>query len=81
MKTKLYLFTTLMFLTLVIWAQDEPKFHEMFIQEWIDNNWEDTLKTTNTYDTSGNLIKSTSEVKNQETDVWENAIVMDYTLN
>lgn len=81
MKTKLYLFTALMLMTMLVSAQTESKFHEMYIQEWIDNTWVDTLKTTNTYDTNGNLIKATSEVWNSGTEDWDDAIVMTYTLN
>lgn len=81
MKTKLYFFTAIMLLTLVVSAQTEPKVYETYFQEWINNAWADTLRTTNTYDTNGNLIKVSSAAENPVTNEWQDTVVMNYTLN
>lgn len=81
MKTKLYLFTSFMLLTLLVSAQTEPKVYEMYFQKWINNDWADTLRTTNTYDVNGNLITATTEVWNPDTEEWDDAVIMNYTLN
>ena len=78
MKTKFYLLTTFVFLSMAVSAQ---KYNVMLIAGWINNSWADTLRTTNTYDLNGNLIKLTSEVWNAETSGWDNAINISHTLN
>lgn len=81
MKTKFYLFTALMLLTVVVSAQTQTKVYEMYLQDWVNNEWVDTMKTTNAYDTNGNLIKATSAVKVEGTNEWRDTIVMNYSLN
>jgi len=78
MKTKLYLLTALIFLTLFVSAQ---KYNYMIMEDWKDNAWTKASKSTNTYDSNGNLIKITMEQWNAETNLWEKYIIISYTLN
>lgn len=78
MKTKLYLLTALIFLTLFVSAQ---KYNYMIMEDWKDNAWTKASKTTNTYDSNGNLIKLTMEEWNTVTNLWNKYIIITYTLN
>lgn len=78
MKTKIYLLTTFVFLALAVSAQ---KYNVMLVAGWINNTWVDTLKTTNTYDSNGNLIQLITQTWNPETSGWDNALIMSHTLN
>ena len=80
MKTKLYLLTLFSFLTVVVSAQVQ-KYNTMLFEEWTNNAWANALKTTNTYDSSGNLLTITTEVWNAETSGWSNFSTMTNTLN
>lgn len=78
MKAKFYLLTTFVFLALAVSAQ---KYNVMLVAGWINNSWADTLKTTNSYDSNGNLIKLTTQTWNSGTSGWDNAIIISHTIN
>ncbi len=78
MKAKFYLLATVMFLTVGVSAQ---KYTNMIQEEWKNNSWVSTLKSTNTYDAQGNLTKVTMEEWNPLTSTWENVTIISYTLN
>ena len=78
MKTKFYLLTIFVFLALALSAQ---KYNVMLVEEWKNNSWANSLKTTNTYDSNGKLIKLTSQGWNAPTSSWDNSVLISYTLN
>jgi hypothetical protein len=78
MKTKLYLFFTFFLLTLTLSAQ--PQNYKTFLMEdWLNNAWVNSTRSTNTFDAKGNLIKIFME---EYTDgAWQNSAIMTNTLN
>jgi hypothetical protein len=78
MKTKFYFLITFVFFALAVSAQ---KYNVMLVEDWLDNSWTNSLRTTNTYDSNGKLLKMTSQVWNSETGVWDNSIIISHTLN
>jgi hypothetical protein len=76
MKTKLYLLTTFIFLTFAISAQN---YKTLLMEDWQNNAWVYSSRSTNTYDANGNLLKTTME---EYTDgEWHNMAIMSNTLN
>lgn len=76
MRTKLYLFIAFLLMTWSVSAQD---YNTMLLEEWINNAWENSARSINTYDANGNLIKNTME---EWTDgAWQNSAIMTNTLN
>ena len=78
MKTKFYLLTIFVFLALALSAQ---KYNVMLVEEWKNNSWTNSLKTTNTYDSNGKLVKLTTQGWNAPTSLWDNTVLISYTLN
>ena len=76
MRSKLYLLTALMMITLVIQAQ---KYNVALSEEWNNNAWTNTSKSTFTYDASGNILSTTTET--WDNGAWLNAARMVNTLN
>lgn len=78
MKTKIYLLTVLMCFAMVVPAQ---KYKYMIFENWMENTWEMTYRSTNNYNSSGNLTDDFDEEWNDGTNIWEKVIVNTHTLN
>ena len=78
MKTKFYFLTIFVFLALAVSAQ---KYNVLLIEDWTNNSWVNSLKTSNTYDSNGNLIKLTTQEWNAQTNSWDNSAITSNTLN
>lgn len=81
MKRKFYLLTTLIFLSFCLYAQFAQKYNFMIMEEWKDNVWKKTSKSTNTYDSNGNLTSVTYAEWNAISSTWDNSTIISYTLN
>lgn len=78
MKTKFYLMTFFVFFGLAVLAQ---KYNVLLIEQWTNNVWSNSYRTTNSYDSNGNILKITSEVWNEGTNSWDNLSISSNTLN
>ena len=78
MKTKFYFLIAFVFLALAVSAQ---KPNVIYSGGWVNNAWADTLKTTNTYDSNGILIKMNVQKLDPATTTWKDAIMITNTLN
>lgn len=78
MKTKIYLLTVLMCFCMVVPAQ---KYKYMIFESWMENSWKSTFRSTNNYDSNGNLIDDYDEEWNNETNVWKKIATNTHTLN
>ncbi|MGE5427833.1 MAG: T9SS type A sorting domain-containing protein [Methylococcaceae bacterium] len=76
MKTKFYLFTTLIFLALTLPAQN---YKTLLMEDWVNNAWVNASRSTNTYDANGHLKTTLMEEYNEG--AWNNAGIMTNTLN
>ena len=78
MKTKIYLLTVLMCFAMVVPAQ---KYKYMIFENWMENSWKMTYRTTNNYNSNGNLINDFDEEWNDETKIWKKIMIDIHTLN
>lgn len=78
MKTKIYLLTVLMCFAIVVSAQ---KYKYMIFENWMENSWKMTYRTTNNYNSNGNLINDFDEEWNDETKIWKKIMIDTHTLN
>ncbi|MGE5393573.1 MAG: T9SS type A sorting domain-containing protein [Candidatus Saccharibacteria bacterium] len=82
MKTKLYLLSTFIFITCAVsaqWAEPVQNYQTLLMEDWKNNAWVNSSRSTNTYDANGHLIKTTME---EFTDgAWHEMAIMTNTLN
>lgn len=76
MKTKIYLLTVLLCSTMVLPAQ---KYKYMIFENWVEKSWEATYRSTNNYDSNGNLISDYDE--QWENNIWKKITTNTHTLN
>ena len=53
----------------------------MTTEEWVDGNWNNSMKLTNTFDANGNIITESSESWDNVAKVWSNETKTTHTLN
>jgi hypothetical protein len=76
MKTKLYLLIPFIFLSLAISAQN---YKTLLMEDWVNNAWVNSSRSTNTFDANGHLIKTAIE---DFTDgAWIGTAIISDTLN
>lgn len=78
MKAKIYLLTVLMSFSMVVPAQ---KYKYMIFENWETNSWKSSFRSTNNYDSNGNLINDFDEEWNNETNSWKKITTNTHTLN
>jgi len=78
MKTRFYLLTIFVFFALAVSAQ---KYNGMLTEEWMNNAWTNSFRSTYTHDLNGNVLKLTTQGWNAESSSWGNSASITNTLN
>lgn len=53
----------------------------MVMEEWVNGNWKNAIKYTNTYDGKGNITKVAMDSMDYVNNVWVNSMITSHTLN
>lgn len=78
MKSIIYIFLFSISFSIQVAAQ---KYSTMLVEEWTSSNWKGSMRSTNTFDDNGNVIKEAIDSLNATTLIWEKSLLISHTLN
>ena len=78
MKSIIYIFLFSICFSIQVTAQ---KYTTMLAEEWTNSNWRGSMRSTNTFDSNGNVINEAIDSLNATTLLWEKSVLISHTLN
>jgi hypothetical protein len=81
MKSKFYLILSGLCFSLMLSAQNFQNYTSVIMSDWVNGNWKNSTRISNTFDSKGNIIKTTSDDWNTNTNAWVNYSVVTHELN
>lgn len=81
MKSKIYLILSCLCFSLMLSAQNYQNYTTMTMSDWENGSWKGATRVSNTFDSNGNIIKTTLDDWNASTNVWDNFSVVTHELN
>lgn len=81
MKPKIYLILSCLCFSLMLSAQSFQNYTTMIMSDWENGSWKNATRTSNTFDSNGNIIKTTFDDWNAGTNAWDNYSIVTHELN